>query len=99
MTNTTSNEAAGAAVAENPAVSDEQLVRETWEFLHVYTRDLDSYGTDQFNILIYSAKPDYPGASGYLARFQENEGREGRTKAWANAAAFTRDRKEEARRV
>lgn len=37
----------------------EEYVRAQWLYVRHYVRDLDSYGTDQFNVEIFAEKPEH----------------------------------------
>lgn len=99
MTDTANIEVSPKSAVEISAASDEQTVRDTWEFLHAYLTAGTEQSPSRFIVLIYTSKTDDPGGPGYLARFEGSQDAEGRAKAWADAAAYTRDRKEEARRI
>jgi hypothetical protein len=65
----------------------EAYMRERWKDIKVWVRDLDSYGTDQFNIEINSSTT-------LSRRWQEDDTREGINKCWQAAYDFTRQREE-----
>jgi hypothetical protein len=80
--------------------ADEKFVREHWAHVRSWVRDLDSYGTDQFNVALYFDEKDAEHHSGdYFQRWQEDNDCKGFNEVWSSAAEFTRSRLEEIRQV
>jgi hypothetical protein len=80
--------------------ADEKFVRDNWAHVRSWVRDLDSYGTDQFNVALYFDEKDAEHHSGdYFQRWQEDNDCKGFNEVWSSAAEFTRSRLEEIRQV
>ena len=76
---------------------NEKFVRDHWLHVRSWVRDLDSYGTDQFNVGIFRNEKDAGWADNYLKRWQHDNDTKGIRKVWAEAFEFTRDRLEKIR--
>ena len=77
--------------------ADEKFVREHWAYVRSWVRDLDSYGTDQFNVALFLNAKDAKWCDNPFQGWQEDYGKE--KAVWASAAEFTRNRLEEIRQV
>jgi hypothetical protein len=65
-------------------------VEAAWEFPREWVRDLDSYGTDQFNVALYFEEQEVKYRSNaYFARWQEDNTQDGNLKVWLAAYDFT----------
>jgi len=73
--------------------ADEKFVREHWAHVRSWVRDLDSYGTDQFNVALYYREDDAKYGGDYFQRWQEDCGKE--DAVWSAAAKFTWERKKQ----
>ena len=78
---------------------DERIVREAWKWVGTWVRDLDSYGTDQFNIAIFFSEKDAKRHDNPYQHWQEDNDAKGIASAWHAAAEFTIRRQEEIRQV
>ena len=79
--------------------ADEKFVRASWEHVRSWVRDLDSYGTDQFNVSLHYDEDAAKYGGDYFQRWQEDDTRKGHNAVWSSAAEFTRSRLEEIRQV
>lgn len=70
--------------------ADEKFVREHWEHVRSWVRDLDSYGTDQFNVALFLNTKDAKWCDNPFQGWQEDYGKE--DAVWFAAAEFTRER-------
>jgi hypothetical protein len=77
----------------------EEYVRARWQFVGVWVRDLDSYGTDQFNVILCFPQEDADYNQEYFMRWQEDNDPKGRAAAWQAAYDFTVAREEEIRQL
>ena len=77
--------------------ADEKFVRASWEHVRSWVRDLDSYGTDQFNVSLHYDEDAAKYGGDYFQRWQEDDTRKGHNAVWSSAAEFTRSRLEEIR--
>jgi hypothetical protein len=80
---------------EASVTKDERIVREAWEWVGTWVRDLDSYGTDQFNIAIFFSEKDAKRHDNPYQHWQEDNDAKGIASAWHSAAKFTVQRQEE----
>ena len=78
---------------------DERIVREAWEWVGTWVRDLDSYGTDQFNIAIFFSEKDAKRHDNPYQHWQEDNDAKGIASARHAAAEYTIQRQEEIRQV
>jgi hypothetical protein len=76
---------------------NEKFVRKHWEHVRSWVRDLDSYGTDQFNVALFLNAKDAKWCDNPFQGWQEDVGKE--DTVWSAAAEFTRSRLEEIRQV
>jgi hypothetical protein len=76
---------------------NEKVVMQHWQHVKSWVRDLDSYGTDQFNVGIFRNEKDAKWTDNYLKRWQHDNDSKGINKVWAEAAEFTVDRIESIR--
>jgi hypothetical protein len=77
--------------------ADEKFVRANWEHVRSWVRDLDSYGTDQFNVALFFNEKDARWCDNPFKEWQMDVGKE--KVVWKLAAEFTRNRLEEIRQV
>ena len=75
--------------------ADEKFVRANWEHVRSWVRDLDSYGTDQFNVALFFNEKDARWCDNPFKEWQMDVGKE--KVVWKLAAEFTRNRLEEIR--
>jgi hypothetical protein len=87
------------AIVVRTTAEAEQFVREHWAHIRTWVRDLDSYGTDQFNIGVFLSEESANCRMDYMRRWQEDDTLQGIATAWAAAAEFTEQRMEEIRQV
>jgi len=73
--------------------ADEKFVRANWEHVRSWVRDLDSYGTDQFNVALFFNEKDAKWCDNPFERWQMDVGKE--KAVWKLAAEFTRNRLKE----
>jgi hypothetical protein len=76
--------------------ADEKFVRKHWENVRSWVRDLDSYGTDQFNVTLHYDEDAAKYGGDYFQRWQEDDTKKGHCAVWSAAAEFTRNRLREA---
>ena len=77
----------------------EQFVREHWAHIRTWVRDLDSYGTDQFNIGVFLSEESANCCMDYMRRWQEDNTWQGIATACTAAAEFTEQRLKDVRQV
>jgi hypothetical protein len=77
--------------------ADEKFVRDNWAHVRSWVRDLDSYGTDQFNVALFLNAKDAKWRNNPFQGWQEDYGKE--DAVWSSAAEFTRSRLEEIRQL
>ena len=70
--------------------ADEKFVRANWEHVRSWVRDLDSYGTDQFNVALFLNEKDARWCDNPFKGWQMDVGKE--KEVWKDAAKFTRER-------
>ena len=85
--------------ARREMTADEKEVRDAWEHVEMWVRDLDSYGTDQAIVALFFTKKDARVRMDAFQLWQEDDTSKGRRKLWSASAAFTRERKEQIRKV
>ena len=73
--------------------ADEKFVREHWAHVRSWVRDLDSYGTDQFNVALFLNAKDAKWCDNPFQGWQEDYGKE--DAVWSAAEEFTRERKKQ----
>ena len=73
--------------------NNEKIVRQAWKYVKSWVRDLDSYGTDQFNVAIFLNEKDADWEENPYKRWQADVGEE--KKVWREAAEFTKKRLDE----
>ena len=73
----------------------EKYVTSKWRHLRQWVRDLDSYGTNQFNVAIFFTEETARWKEDPFHRWQEDDNYSGRERVWAQAYEFTRKRERE----
>ena len=73
--------------------ADKKFVMANWKYVRSWVRDLDSYGTDQFNVALFYDAYDAKWRNNPFQGWQEDVGKE--DAVWFAAAEFTRERKKQ----
>jgi hypothetical protein len=74
---------------------DERIVREAWKWVGTWVRDLDSYGTDQFNIAIFFSEKDAKRHDNPYQHWQGDNDAKGIASARHSAAKYTIQRQKQ----
>jgi len=69
--------------------NDEEFVRSVWKNVKSWVRDLDSYGTNQFNVGLFLSSKDARWDDKPFQCWQNNDDLEGVKKTWKQARKFT----------
>jgi hypothetical protein len=77
--------------------ANEKFVRDHWKYVRSWVRDLDSYGTDQFNVDLFLNAKDAKWCDNPFQGWQEDYEKE--DAVWSSAAEFTLARLEEIRQL
>lgn len=80
------------SASEMSTQAKREYVEKVWEFVRTWVRDLDSYGTDQFNIALFHTKQSATWCENSFKRWQEDNTKAGIKKAINAAFAFTKER-------
>jgi hypothetical protein len=71
-------------------ITPQEFVEGVWKYIQTWVRDLDSYGTDQFNVGIFLTAKAVHWCDKLFRCFQVDVDKE--SEVWLTAAAFTEDR-------
>jgi hypothetical protein len=84
-------------MSELTTAQDREYVQSKWKHVRSWIRDLDSYGTDQFNVALFFNEKDARWCDNPFKRWQMDVGKE--DKVWHDAFLFTQERAEQIRQL